>query len=370
VKVLAVATHPVEGASTRYRLLAYLPALERHGFRVTFHPFFPSGVLDSIYGPGNRLRRAYYVLRGTIERSIYLRSREFALLFIHRELFPLGRSFLLSRLKKREVGIVYDYDDALFLPQRRGRWLLEKLEDPDGTRQLIAASDTVIAGNAFLLEYAKRYNPRAILIPTAIETAKIRARAFDAEHGRCVVGWIGSHTTEKYVHGLVPVLEKLSANASFSVKIVGARQEVSIGGVEVVQLPWELNRETEDFQSCDIGVYPLWNDEWAKGKCGFKAIQFMAAGVPVVASSVGANSEIIRDGVDGFLASSEEEWYSKILLLLRDAGLRREMGLAGRRTVEERYSLGAHTPRFLAALDGVVERKGRIHGAGKASNLV
>lgn len=297
---------------------------------------------------------------------MHLRSRDVGLFLIHRELFPLGRNFFLSQLKRR-AKIVYDYDDALFLPQRQDRWLLGKLEHPDGTKELIGASDVVIAGNTFLLEYARRYNPRVVLIPTAMDTSKILPREFDGRHGRCVIGWIGSHTTEKYIHGLRLVFEKLSANVSFSLKIVGARRKLAVDGVEVIQLPWELKREADDFRSCDVGVYPLWDDEWARGKCGFKAIQFMAAGVPVVASAVGVNNEIIKDGVDGFLATSEEEWCSKVLLLLKDPGLRRELGMAGRRTVEERYSLRTHTPRFLAALNGVCERS--AGGVGAASNL-
>lgn len=362
MKILAVATHPVEGASTRYRILAHLPALERSGFQVKFHPFFPSGALATIYEPRSRLRRLYYLLKGALERSRCLRSGDFGLFLIHRELFPLGRNFFLSQLKKRRVRMVYDYDDALFLPQRQDRWLLRRLENPEGARELIEASEAVIAGNAFLLEYAKRYNPRSVLIPTALDTAKIRTRKFDGQQGRCVIGWIGSHTTEKYIHALRPVFEKLSKDMSFSVKIVGARQRLTVNGGEVIQLPWELEREAEDFQSCDIGVYPLWNDEWAKGKCGFKAIQFMAAGVPVVASAVGVNNEIILDGVDGFLASSEEEWCSKILLLLRNPDLRREMGMGGRKTVEERYSLRIHTPKLLNTLNEVVGRRAEVGG--------
>jgi glycosyltransferase involved in cell wall biosynthesis len=357
MKILVVATHPVEGASTRYRILAYLPALEQRGFRVRFHPFFPSGALAAIYASGNQLSKLYYLLRGVLERGHHLGSGDFDLLLIHRELFPLGRSFFLSRLRKRRVPIVYDYDDALFLPQRQDRWLLGKLENPDGARTLIEASEAVIAGNEFLFEYAKRYNPRVVLIPTALDTFRIRARESDRQQGRCVIGWIGSHTTEKYIHGLRPIFEKLASDAVFSLKIVGARRRLTVEGAEVIQLPWELEREVEDFQSCDIGVYPLSNDEWAKGKCGFKALQFMAAAVPVVASSVGVNNEIILDGVNGFLASSDEEWHSKILLLLRDPNLRREMGMAGRKTVEERFSLEVHAPKFLDTLDDVIARR-------------
>ena len=137
---------------------------------------------------------------------------------------------------------------------------------------------------------------------------------------------------------------------------MGAGNPVRIPGVEVISLPWSLQREPEEFRTCDIGVYPLWDDEWAKGKCGFKAIQFMACGVPVVAAAVGVNAEIIEDGTTGFLARSEDEWVEKLLLLIRDAPLRQKLGLAGRQVVEERFSLRANGGKFLAAIEAAIDK--------------
>jgi len=131
---------------------------------------------------------------------------------------------------------------------------------------------------------------------------------------------------------------------------------VTVGdSIKVVVLKFDPEREVWDFQSCDIGVYPLWDDEWSKGKCGFKAIQFMAVGVPVIASEVGVNREIIRDGVNGFLAASEQEWCDKLALLLKDPMLRRKLGSAGRKTVEERYSLDMNAPKLHHALQAVCQ---------------
>jgi glycosyltransferase involved in cell wall biosynthesis len=351
MNILALATHPVEGASTRFRVLGYLPFLERHGHRVTFHPFFPSEAYATIYRSGSLLRKLYYVLRGALGRAIQLNSGSFDLLFIHREIFPLGWTVFLSVLKKRRFRIVYDYDDALFLPQRQHRWLLGRLENPNGTQRLISASDATVAGNRYLLEYAKRYNPRVVIIPTAIDTSALPTRTNGQHHGKCVIGWIGSHTTEKYIHSLRPVFEMLSTACSFTVKIVGATRRFSVDRAEVVFLPWQLEREMEEFQSCDIGVYPLWDDEWARGKCGFKVIQFMAAGIPVVASAIGTNREIIQDGVNGFLATSEEEWCDKIRCLVDDPVLRQKIGMAGRETVEKHYSLAVNAPKLLEVLN-------------------
>ena len=131
-------------------------------------------------------------------------------------------------------------------------------------------------------------------------------------------------------------------------------------GVETEQPPWSLDAEVQLFNTCDVGVYPLLDDEWSRGKCGFKAIEFMACGVPVVAAAVGVNCEIIQDGVNGFLASSEDDWIDKLGRLLTDRDLRHQLGAAGRRTIEERYSLRVHAPALAATLRGVVEHPRNI----------
>jgi glycosyltransferase involved in cell wall biosynthesis len=354
VKILALATHPIEVASTRHRVLAYLPMLEARGHQVEFQAFFPSAALPTIYGPGRQLQKLYWVLRGALDRSIGLRSRRWDLVFIHREIFPLGRTFFLSQLTRRNVRIVYDYDDALFLPQRADRGLLGRLERPSGTRELIAASDIVIAGNSYLAEYAHRYNPQVLVIPTSIDTAEFPVESGNGYPERCVIGWIGSHSTEKYIHSLGPVLQTVARAVPFTVKIVGANRQLTGDGLRVTHLPWRLDREREDYRTCDIGVYPLWADEWARGKCGWKALQFMAAGVPVVASAIGANKEIIQDGVNGLLATSEGEWCEKLRWLIEDPQLRRKIGAAGRETVEKHYSLAVNGPKLVDALQAAL----------------
>jgi len=371
-RLLFLTTHPRKIASTRYRVLAYFPFLEREGYRVDFHPFFPSENLAVLYRSHGWMAKLALVARGTIGRSRRLQPGAYNLIFIHRELFPLGLSFFLRRLRRLQSRVVYDYDDAMFLPQRQGRGLLALLENPASVSKLIRLSDRVIAGNPHLAEYATHLNPRVAMIPTPIDTAKFFPRP-DPHHERaCTIGWIGSPSTAKYLLRLRRVFERLSQSHAFRVKVVGAGRPMAFGTVPVVNLPWELDREAEEFRSCDIGVYPLWDDEWCRGKSGFKAIQFMASGVPVIASPVGINSEIIQDRVNGFLAASEEEWIAKLAGLIEDPTLRQKIGLAGRKTVEDRYSLEQAAVRFLevirAALHGgqvsaPAYRKGVGHGS-------
>jgi glycosyltransferase involved in cell wall biosynthesis len=212
-------------------------------------------------------------------------------------------------------------------------------------------SSQVVAGNEYLADYARRYNDRVCVIPTCIDTTKFVPRTRpDSDRSRIpLVGWIGSHTTAKYLEDLLPVLARAAKSHPFRLYVVGSATPIRAAGLEVLQAPWALAREVEDFQRCDVGAYPLRDDDWCRGKCGFKAIQFMACGVPVVASAVGVNREIIRDGENGFLAATQEEWVEKLCRVLTDRNLRERLGSAGRQTIEEKYSLALHADRVVEA---------------------
>jgi len=353
MRILALTTNPIEGASTRYRVLAYVPYLERQGCTVDLHSFFPSKSLATVYSSGKLLGKLCYVIEGFQKRLSQLRCHRYDLVLVHRELFPLGLKVFLGRLGKIGARVVYDYDDAMFLPQRQGRWLLGKLEGTSSVKEIMVLSNLVIAGNDFLAAYARRYCENVTILPTAVDTERFRLRDSSRQVAHCTIGWIGSHTTVKYLYSLRSIFERLAKSYSFELNVVGASFSLSLNGLQVRQQGWGLEREVSDFQSCDIGVYPLWDDDWSKGKCGFKAIQFMAVGVPVVASEVGVNREIIQDGVNGFLATSEKEWCDKLALLLKDPELRRKIGLAGRKTVEEQYSIDVNAPKLLRGFQGV-----------------
>ena len=359
-RILFIATHPKEVASTRQRVLAYGPALQEAGFNSDVQCFFSSEALQSMYRSWAGPRQIRFFLQGAWDRWKALRRNSYDLIFIHRELFPWGISpgmfALLSLLKKSSSRFIYDFDDAVYLPHRQNRPLIGRMENPASVRRLIGISDQVIAGNAHLAQYASQFNRRVKYIPTPVDTSRFFPSPDPPPEGICTIGWIGSPSTTKYLMGLAPVFERLAKIHPFRLKIIGSDRPLRLNGVQAECLPWSLASEAEEFRTCSIGVYPLWDDEWSKGKCGFKALQFMASGVPVVASAVGMNMEIVREGTNGLLARTPEQWVDRLSELLGDGYLRQRLGIAGRRTVEERYSLAKVAPIFIDTIRATLEQ--------------
>ena len=362
MRMLALATHGETAPSTRFRVLQWASHLEEAGFSLSVEAFFSAGMTAALYQAGRTTAKVAATASGAVRRWATLArlSHRTDIVFIHRELFPLGHRPWWRGLERFPGPVIYDYDDAMFLPQRGDRGILGWLENPQTPKTAMARSDVVLAGNEFLAAYARRHARRVVVLPTCIDTDRFVPRPqVGAAAGKPVLGWIGSYTASKYLASLAPILEAAARRVPFRLYTVGCHPLPPIRGVEVEQVDWSLAREVEDFQRCDIGIYPLWDDEWAKGKCGFKAIQFMACGIPVVASAVGMNRELIQDGVNGDLASTPEAWIDKLARLLTDPAQRQRLGAAGRRTVDERYSVRAHAPTLLKALRDAVN--GRAH---------
>jgi glycosyltransferase involved in cell wall biosynthesis len=194
------------------------------------------------------------------------------------------------------------------------------------------------------------------VIPTCVETTVWAPSTRPRRDGPPVIGWIGTPTTTPYLMGLQDVLGALAKEQEFVLRVSGSVSPIEMRGVRIENEPWSLQREIELFNTCDIGVYPLPNDEWTLGKCGFKAIQFMACGVPVVASPVGVNNQIIEDGVSGLLANSEADWRDALRALLTDAELRRRIGSAGRRRIEASYSLQTTAPAVVTVFERATQQ--------------
>jgi glycosyltransferase involved in cell wall biosynthesis len=365
--MLALSPIPEEGAGCRFRIAQFIPYLEAHGFEVTLSPLFTTEFFRLVYKPGRHLQKAATFAGLSLKRLDSLRERQrFDLIFIYREIFPIGPAIverLLSLAKRPPV--VFDFDDAIFLPSvSEANQFLSALKFPGKVASIVRHSDHVVAGNDYLAAYARRFNPAVTVIPTCVDTTRFVPRrdspGGDGTDGRRepVVGWIGSPTTTPYIRGVAGVLKRVAERRPFVLRLSGAGEAIEMDGVKVENPTWSLDAEIGLFNGCDVGIYPLLDNEWSKGKCGFKAIEFMACGVPVVASAVGVNREIIQDGVNGFLASTDDEFADKLERLLADPALRRRFAEAGRQTVVERYSLQVHAPKLAGLLRRVAERAG------------
>jgi glycosyltransferase involved in cell wall biosynthesis len=363
-RILALSPIPEEGAGCRFRISQFIPYLESVGYEVTVSPFFSPEFFRLVYRPGQYAKKVAAFFGLSLRRFRSLRGlSQYDLVFIYREAFPVGPPLIERWLARPgRPPIVYDFDDAVFLPNvSDANRFIVSLKWAGKVPEILRLSARVIAGNDFLAGFARAHNAAVITVPTCVDTDKFVPRADPAVSVPPVVGWIGSPTTAPYLSMLTAVFQNVAADTPFQLKVSGAASDVSVPGVRVTNVPWSLADEVSLFNTCDVGVYPLTDDEWSKGKCGFKAIQFMACGVPVLASAVGVNREIVVDGVNGLLATTAEEWETKLRRLLTDPALRARLAAAGRRTVEERYSLRVNAPKVAAVLDNAIGGAG-THG--------
>jgi glycosyltransferase involved in cell wall biosynthesis len=364
IKVLALSPIPEEGAGCRFRVSQYVPYLRAAGFDVTISSFYTPEFFKLVYQPGQHARKAASFLRLAAKRfAEAFTLGDYDLVLLYREAIPLGPPIIEWLISRRGIPIVYDFDDAIFLPNvSEANRAISFLKNPGRVAQVVRRSTRVVVGNDFLAGYARRFNDAVTVIPTAVDTNRFTPRPPQPSDParRLVVGWIGSPTTFPYLEALAGTLREVAKDHAFTLKVSGAGRPVQFPGVTVEDVKWSMAEEVTLFNTCDIGVYPLTDDEWSKGKCGFKAIQCMACGVPVVAAAVGVNREIIVDGVNSFLASTPQEWVDKLGRLLSDAALRHRMAIAGRRTIEERYSLQVTAPQLAAVLSSALsDRPGR-----------
>ena len=354
MRVLFWVPYPTEGASNRYRVEQYLPYFKKEGIEFSLHPFWTSAAYKILYKKGYFLRKAYFLALGTLFRFLdIIRISRYDVVFIHREAYPIGGAFLESILKASGKPIIFDFDDAIFLSNTsNNNSFIERFKRPQRFSYIVSISRHVIAGNSYLYKYASQYNPNVSVIPTPINTDACFLEA-KINSVNTVVGWMGSGTTLFFLNLMRNVFTVLSGQTDNLIfKIVGGRFEVD-GLSCIFSKPWLLEEQLPDLKSFDIGIMPMPDNEWTRGKCGFKAILYMSMGIPCICSPVGMNKEIIKDGVNGFLADTEKEWIEKLGLLIGNSKLRERLGLAGRKTVEEAYSVKVNLPKLIKVIRNV-----------------
>ncbi len=339
MKVIYLSKYSSIGPSSRYRIYQYIPYLADYGIDVDIRPLLKEGYFNIIETENfiikNLLKIFYAIYRCIIRFFDILQAGKYDLVVIEHQVFPYLSFFFEYILRALNKNIILEFDDAIYLTH------------PKKMPCLIKMSKMVIVGNNFLKEYAVKYNQNVVVVPTVIDMRRYveegQGSRVKGEGGKIIICWIGLAYNIDYLKQLSDVFRKLSDK--IALKII-SNKSIEIEGVNIIFKKWSIETEVEEIQSSHIGIMPLRDDEWSRGKCGLKLLQYMAAGIPAVASPVGVNKEIITDGVNGFLASTEDEWYERLSALCKDPELRKMAGVEGRKTVEDKYSIDVWTPKL------------------------
>lgn len=350
----AVGTTP----SQRFRIEQWAPTLESNGIAVRYFPFAGPALTAMLQVPGrNGLKAARLVLATGRRFLTGARLGEFDVIFIHRAACLAGPPLLERGLRLLGTPIVFDFDDAIWrlhtsAANRRLAWL----KFPGKTAAICRISDHVVAGNAYLADYARRFNPYVTVVPSSIDTDAYRPTKRTGPGDKVVLGWMGSSTSQTYLELAVSMMREVAALPGVEIQVVSNRRP-ELPGVPFVWRPWSAETEVADLAGFDVGIMPMPDDEWALGKCALKALSYMAMGVSTVASPVGANREVIEHGRNGLLASSDAEWLDAVSRLAGDRDLRERLGRAGRETVVARYSMRSSAAAFEQVVREIVARR-------------
>lgn len=341
-RILFLVMHrPDRSPSQRFRYEQYLKHLSSGGFEYELSWLVSEKDDKFFYRKGYFLKKVGVVIKAALRRvrDCY-RAGEFDIIFIQREAFMLGTPFFERLLSRSKTKMIFDFDDAIWKPDISSvNPITRFLKNPSKTARLIRYSDLVFAGNQFLANYAKRYNDHVEIVPTTIDTDEY-VPVPGAPKPHVTIGWSGSFSTIKHFLLIVPVLtairKKFGKQVSF--RVIGD-QTFKHEALGIHGEPWSKAMELAVMRDFDIGVMPLPDDEWSKGKCGLKGLQYMALEIATIMSPVGVNREIIEEGRNGYLASTEEEWTEKLSILIMDKELRKKIGRSARQTVIEYYSV-------------------------------
>ncbi|WP_436515249.1 glycosyltransferase family 4 protein [Ekhidna sp. To15] len=350
IKALFLVLHRKDRSpGQRYRHEQYVGYLEEKGIDCAFSPLLISEKEDQIFYGKGMLLKILVGLKALWRRYKSIKNAgEFDVVYIYRDAFFFG-TFFEKWLKKKDVKIIYDFDDAIWLgDENPNQGIFNKLKNPDKVATISSLADRVIVGNTYLKDFALRYNNEVHIIPSTIDFKKY-TKDFKPKESVCI-GWTGSFSTLKHFETVIPALEKIKQIFSEEVyfKIIG-EPSFSHPSLKIEGVAWKSETEARDLSELDIGLMPLPDNEWTRGKCAMKGLQYMALGIPTIMSPVGVNTDIIQDGENGFLAGITEEWVEKLSILIEDKKLRTEIGKAGRATVQQGYSVEANKDKWLNA---------------------
>lgn len=348
--ILFIVPYPVgKAASQRFRVEQFLPFLETESISYSVASFWGTKTWAILYKQGHILQKTLGTAQGFVKRIVLLPTLlKYDFVFVHREATPVGPPwFEWLAVKIFNKKLIFDFDDAIWLDNTTAENVVaSKYKHHSKVAKICKWSYKVSAGNKYLQGYAEQFNQRVLNLPTTIDLNQNYNQLKDQKTERLVIGWTGSHSTLPYLKLIEPVLQKLEEKYEFDF-IVIADKAPNLNVKSVKFIPWNPESEIADLLKFNIGLMPLPDTEWAKGKCAFKALQYMALGIPAVVSNVGINQEAVLNSITGYTCATPQDWYEGIEKLINDNELRSKMGLAGRNWVADKYSLNAHLETFL-----------------------
>ena len=348
LSVCALVPYPLDTVpGQRFRIEQWLSSLQEQGIEVDFLPFADTRLMQLLYQSDKSMAKAAVMAKALLRRIVdVITASRYDAILIHRTVCLVGPAWFERILRLSGKPIIFDFDDAIFYlhtaeANRKFGWL----KFPGKTAAICRLSLHVVVGNAWLADYARQFNAQVTIVPSSVEIDRFQPVTRYENKARVIVGWTGSSTSQTYLEAFVPMLRELVTRYDVELRIHSDR-EPHLPGVPYVWRPWAAETEAEEIRQFDIGLMPMPDVEWAKGKCAMKALLYMALGVPAVCTAIGANCEVIQHDENGLLVKTDEEWLTNIGRLVHDATLRQRLGMAGRQTVEAKYSKQYAAQRF------------------------
>ena len=359
-KILFVAMHyPDRAPGQRFRFEHYFSFLEANGYECHLSNLIDKEADKIFYSPGNTFKKLNVIFSAFRTRLIdALNANKYDAIFVFREVFMM-RTFVLENLFRNHTDkLMFDFDDSVWLPNvSKANEKFVFIKSHNVVPKLISNCKLIVAGNPYLKDYASQFNKNITIIPTTIDVNEYVKKDVVKDENKVCIGWSGSVTTIQHFKTALPFLRELKKKYGDKIcfQVIGDKnyvdEELGITGVA-----WNKNNELEELSKIDIGIMPLPDDLWAKGKCALKGLQYMALEIPTIMSPVGVNIDVIKDGENGFLANSVSEWTEKLELLINNPDIRKKVGAAGRKTVVDEYSIEANREKYLSAFNFVTNQ--------------
>lgn len=345
-----------EAPSQRFRFEQYFEALDQAAISYHVSSFYSQKAWKILHYEGNTLRKIWLILLSFGKRFLILPRLLFVdWVFIHREAAPAGPAvfeWIVAKILRKKI--IYDFDDAIWLPNySEANAKVHRVKFYRKVNGIMRWATKVSVGNAFLADYVHQFNPNTVLNPTTIDTENYHNPALfggKTTNHVPIIGWTGTHTTLKYLDFLIPILDDLAKTYTFEFHII-SNEKPPYTASYVRFTPWRKETEIPDLLRFDVGVMPLKDDAWSRGKCGFKALQYMALGIPAIVSPVGVNTEIVDHEINGMIVNEPDEWRSALAYFLEDSSRARAMQKAAREKIEAAYSVKSNTANFLKLFD-------------------